>query len=191
VLDHGKMVMRAPTQQAVDFYLTNDFAGDGERRYTSDEIPGEAYPFKPVSVRLFNKTGQITDTILSVDPITIEVEYQLLQDITGLRVGIYLMSSRGDYIFTSFDTDDPEEFRKYGTRKAGHYFSRCTIPSDLLNEGRFVVGMNASSFKIKRYFADERAINFNVNTTGAPGMQWVEIRQGPMRPRLDWTIEER
>lgn len=191
VLDHGGMVMRAPTAQAVDYYLTNDFAGDGERKYTIDEIPSEAYPFKPVAVRVTNKAGQITDTLLSVEPINIEVEYELEQDITGLRVGVYLMTSRGEYIFTSFDTDEPEEFNKFGTRKAGRYVSRCTLPGDMLNEGRFVVGMNASSYKIKRYFGDERAVNFNVNTTGAPGMQWAEVRLGPIRPRLNWTIEEK
>jgi lipopolysaccharide transport system ATP-binding protein len=191
VLDHGSLAMRAPTPQAVDYYLTNDLSGDGERRYTSDEIPAEAYPFKPVAVRILNKTGQITDALLSVEPINIEVEYELAQDVTGLRVGIYLMTARGEYIFTSFDTDEPEEFQKYGSRKAGHYVSRCTLPGDLLNEGRFVVGINASSYKIKRYFGDERAVNFNVNPTGAPGMQWAEMRHGPIRPRLSWTIEER
>lgn len=191
ILDRGAMVMRAPTPQAVDYYLTNDLSGDGERRYSKDEIPGEAYPFKPVAVRVSNKTGQVTDNLLSAEPITVEVEYQLDQDITGLRVGIYLMTSRGEYVFTSFDTDEPEEFQKYGTRKAGRYISRCTIPADMLNEGRFVVGMNASSFKIKRYFSDERAVNFNVNPTGAPGMQWAEVRHGPLRPRLGWTIEEK
>jgi len=111
-------------------------------------------------------------------------------DITGLRVGVYLMTSRGEYVLTSFDTDAPEKYQAFGVRKAGHYVSRCTIPVDTLNEGRFVIGINASSYMVKRYFADERAINFNINATGAPGMQWVEVRQGPLRPRLDWRIEE-
>jgi lipopolysaccharide transport system ATP-binding protein len=100
------------------------------------------------------------------------------------------MSSQGDYIFTSFDTDEPERFQTHGVRKVGRYISRCTVPADMLNEGRFVVGLNASSYMVKRYFSDERAVNFNVNTTGAPGMHWVELRHGPIRPRLEWRIEE-
>lgn len=191
ILDQGKMIMRAPTAQAVDYYLTNDFAGDGERKYSDDEIPTSAHPFKPIAIRTIDKAGHISDNLVSTDPITIEIEYTLAQDITGLRVGIYLMTSRGEYVFTSFDTDEPEKYQKYSVRKAGHYISRCIIPADFLNSGRFVIGMNASSYMVKRYFADERAINFNVNATGAPGMQWVELRHGPVRPRLDWTIEER
>jgi lipopolysaccharide transport system ATP-binding protein len=190
ILDKGTMVLRAPTAEAVDYYLTNDLSAGGERRFTPDEVPSSAYPFKPIAVRVKNITGGTTDSLLSVEPMTIEVEYQLDADITGLRVGIYLMTSQGDYIFTSFDTDEPEKFQQHGVRKAGHYVSRCTIPADSLNEGRFVVGINASSYRVKRYFADERAINFNINTTGAPGMHWVEVRHGPIRPRLDWRIEE-
>jgi lipopolysaccharide transport system ATP-binding protein len=38
---------------------------------------------------------------------------------------------------------------------------------------------------------DEQALNFNVDTSGAPGMQWVEPRQGVLRPRLEWKIESK
>lgn len=190
ILDKGSMILRAPTAEAVDYYLTNDLSSSGERNYHAEDIPTNAHPFKPIAIRVKNKAGSTTDSLLSVEPVTIEVEYSLDADITGLRVGIYLLTSQGDYIFTSFDTDDPEKFQSLGVRKAGHYVSRCTVPADTLNEGRFVVGMNASSYMVKRYFADERAINFNINTTGAPGMQWVEVRHGPVRPRLAWRIEE-
>ncbi len=190
ILDKGIMVLRARTPEAVDYYLTNDFSASGERRYTTEELTSAAHPFKPVAVRVKNPAGVVTDNLLSVEPVTIEVEYQLEADITGLRIGIYLMTSRGEYIFTSFDTDEPEKFQSISARKAGRYISRCVIPADTFNEGRFVIGINASSYMVKRYFSDERAMNFSINTTGAPGMHWVEIRHGPIRPRLDWRIEE-
>jgi lipopolysaccharide transport system ATP-binding protein len=63
------------------------------------------------------------------------------------------------------------------------------LPADLLNEGRYVIGINASTFRIKRYFQDEQALTFTVDAAGAPGMHWVEPRLGPVRPRLDWSIE--
>jgi lipopolysaccharide transport system ATP-binding protein len=190
VLEKGQMIMRAPTAKAVDYYLTHDFESGGEHIYTADEIPTKAAPFRPIAVRVKSKAGYTTDNLLSTEPINVEVEYSLDSDITGLRVGIYLMTSRGEFVFTSFDTDEPSKYEHYRTRKAGHYVSRCTIPPDTLNEGRFVIGMNASSYMVRRYFGDERALNFNVNSTGAPGMQWVEVRNGPVRPRLDWEIKE-
>ena len=111
-------------------------------------------------------------------------------DITGLRLGVYLMTTRGELIFTSFDTDDPDLYSKYDVRPLGHYISSCAIEPDLLNEGRYILGVNASSFRVKRYFMDEQALAFTVDATGAPGMQWIEPRQGPLRPRLDWKISQ-
>ncbi|MAT42535.1 MAG: ABC transporter ATP-binding protein [Anaerolineaceae bacterium] len=189
VLEKGKVVKRAPTAEAVDYYLSSGFAESGERRWDQDEIPVNAAPFRPIALRIKNETNQIVNTVRSVEETTIEFEYVLDQPITGLRVGLYLMSTRGEFIFTSFDTDDPKDYEKHTVREAGHYFSRCTIPADFLNEGRFVLGVNASTYRIKRYFQDERAITFTVDPSGAPGMQWPEPRLGPIRPRLKWDIK--
>jgi lipopolysaccharide transport system ATP-binding protein len=97
---------------------------------------------------------------------------------------------RGEYLFTTFDTDDAKHYEKFSARNSGHYISRCTLPADLFNEGRYSLGVNASSYGVRRYFLDEQALAFNVDISGAPGTQWAEPRQGPIRPRLDWKIEK-
>lgn len=135
--------------------------------------------------------GSVADTLRSTEPITLELEYRLDAPVTGLRVGVYLSTVRGEYVFTSFDVDDPALYEKFSARQAGHYISKCQIPADLLNEGRYILGVNASSFGVKRYFMDENALAFNIDPMGAPGMQWAELRQGPVRPRLGWVIEKR
>ncbi|MBA4375081.1 MAG: ABC transporter ATP-binding protein [Anaerolinea sp.] len=191
ILEHGKMTMRGPSHEAVDYYLSHDYEKGGERRWQAEEIPADAEPFKPVAMRVLNSKGQVVDSIRSVDPMTIEIEYTLQRPIIGLRVGIYLMTMRGEFVFTSFDTDDPDKFNQHAERKGGNYISRCAVPADMLNEGRFVIGVNASVFRVKRYFQDANAVVFNVNPTGAPGMHWPEARQGVTRPRLGWEIVER
>ncbi|OGO66105.1 MAG: hypothetical protein A2030_06795 [Chloroflexi bacterium RBG_19FT_COMBO_50_10] len=189
VLDKGRLVYRAPTPQAVDYYMAAGFTGAGEHAWTSDEIPAGAAPFTPLVLRLRDNKGQVVDTLRSTEPISVEIEYRLDQPITGLRVGIYLLTMRGEYVFTSFDLDDPARFEQLGSRQAGHYISRCTIPANTLNEGRYVLAVNASSFRVKRYFWDDHALAFSVDATGAPGKQWPEPRMGPVRPALDWEIE--
>ena len=189
VIEKGQLAMRGPTPQAVDYYLSHGYATEGERTWESGEVPAEAYPFRPVALRVRDVRGKVADTIRSTEPATLELEYCLAESITGLRVGLYLMSTRGEYVFTSFDTDAPEAFERYSARPAGRYISRCTLPADLLNEGRYVIGVNASSYRIKRYFQDEQAITFTVDGAGAPGTVWPEPRLGAVRPRLDWQIE--
>jgi lipopolysaccharide transport system ATP-binding protein len=190
VLEKGRLKMRAPSTEAVDYYLSHGFSQEGERIWDDDEVPDNAAPFRPRAIRLRSlRDHRVIDTVRSTLPFDLEIEYQLENPVAGLRVGFYLMSTRGEYIFTSFDTDQPQCFEQYATRPAGHYVSRCRVPADLLNEGRYVVGVNASSFRVRRYFQDEQALNFTVDGTGAPGTHWPEPRLGPVRPRLEWQIE--
>ncbi len=189
VLDRGKVIMRGPTAEAVDFYMSSGYDKTGERLWTADEIPANAHPFKPVALRVRDSGGHVVDMVRSTEPVSIEVEYELIQSIQGLRVGLYLMSMRGEHVFTTFDTDEPGKFEEYGIRPQGRYISRCTIPADMLNEGRYALGLNASSYRVKRYFQDERALTFTVDAIGAPGKQWPETRLGLVRPRLDWEID--
>lgn len=189
VIDKGGLVMRAPTPEAVDFYLSRGYALEGQRTWDTDEVPFSAAPFRPLAVRVLNHQGKVANTVRSVEENTIEIEYSLSAPVTGLRVGVYLMSTRGEYVFTSFDTDDGADFERLEARPAGRYISRCTLPADFLNEGRFVIGINASSYRVKRYFQDEQALTFTVDAAGAPGMHWPEARLGPVRPRLNWHIE--
>lgn len=190
VLNKGRLIKRAPSPEAVDFYLASGQAETGERIWQREEIPSNAAPFKPIALRIRDRTGKIVDTVRSTEPTTIEWEYQLDAPITGLRLGMYLNTMRGEYVFTSFDTDDARQYEQFGARQPGRYISCCEIPADFFNEGRYYFGVNASSFGVRRYFMDENAISFNVDISGAPGTQWPELRQGPVRPRLDWKIEK-
>ena len=189
VLEKGQLVLRAPSSQAVDYYLSAGHASSGERFWEADEVPAGAAPFRPVALRLRDSKHKIVDTIRSTEPFMIEMEYCLDVPVTGLRIGFYLNTTRAESVFTSFDTDDPDLFEKHTNRPAGRYISRCTVPPDILNSGRYSLGVNASSFQIRRYFQDEDALKFNVDTTGAPGMHWPEQRDGVVRPRLQWSIE--
>jgi lipopolysaccharide transport system ATP-binding protein len=190
VLEGGQLVLRAPSQAAVDYYLASGYREGSERCWAEAEIPPEAAPFTPLALRVRDSRGRQTDSLRSVEPITLEWAYRLDAPITGLRLGLYLLSTRGEVVFTSFDTDDAAAYEQFRVRPAGTYVSRCTLPADLLNEGRYIVGVNASVFRIQRYFQDEQALAFTVDPSGAPGMQWPEARQGLIRPRLAWEIEE-
>jgi len=189
VLDSGILVLRAPTPEAVDYYLSSGLAQSGERHWLAEEIPPDAAPFRPISLRVKNMKDQVAETFRSTEPVIIEIQYQLEAAIKGLRVGVYLVTARGEQVFASFDTDDPEQYETNSVRPPGSYISHCTIPSDLLNEGRYILGLNASSYRVKRYFQDEAVLAFSVDATGAPGAQWPELRLGPIRPRLEWQIQ--
>jgi len=190
VLNKGQLMMRAPTQEAVDFYLSSGQSQAGERIWDIEDVAASSAPFRPISLKVKDRSGKVVDTVRSTEPVHIEFEYQLDAPITGLRIGLYLSTMRGEYVLASFDTDAPEMFDKFDSRKSGRFVSRAEIPADIFNEGRYSLGVNASSFGVRRYFMDENALAFNVDISGAPGTQWGEQRVGPIRPRLNWKIEK-
>jgi lipopolysaccharide transport system ATP-binding protein len=77
VLDKGQMVYRAPTAEAVDYYLSSGLAQSGERYWLPDEIPSSAAPFRPIAIRLLNRNHQVSEIVRSIEPCMIEVEYAL------------------------------------------------------------------------------------------------------------------
>ena len=72
----------------------------------------------------------------------------------------------------------PRNSRRIASARTGGYVSRCEIPADFLNEGRYVLGVNASSYRVRRYFQEEQAMSFSVDATGAPGCTLARAAPG-------------
>src|SRR5512146_1092377 len=77
VLKKGGLIKRAPTPEAVDYYLASGQAESGERLWEPDEIPAASAPFKPIRLRLRDRSGKVVDTVRSTEPVTVEWEYRL------------------------------------------------------------------------------------------------------------------
>ncbi|MCJ7514251.1 MAG: ABC transporter ATP-binding protein [Anaerolineales bacterium] len=189
VIDAGRLLLRDRTPRAVDSYLSSGLAQTGERGWGDEPHAVAAAPFRPLRLRIVGIDGRPAEQVSAAQPFAIEFTYRLQEAISALRVGIYLSTSKGEPVFTSFDTDALDRFQALPVRPEGTYVSRCSVPGNTLNEGRFVVGVNASAFRLRSYFTDEYALAFTVDGTGAVGSQWGEQRGGPLRPALSWEIE--
>jgi lipopolysaccharide transport system ATP-binding protein len=99
VLDNGHLVYRAHTPEAIDYYMAAGFSNLGERCWKAEEIPTDTSGFRPIALRIRDSQERVVDTVRSTEPITVEMEYALDDAITGLRVGIYLLTMRWEYIF--------------------------------------------------------------------------------------------
>ncbi|HXQ36917.1 MAG TPA: polysaccharide ABC transporter ATP-binding protein, partial [Anaerolineales bacterium] len=88
VLKKGQLIKRAPTPEAVDYYLASGQAESGERIWDVEDIPALSAPFRPVAIRVKDRNGKVVDTVRSTEPVTVEWEYQLDAPVTGLRVGM-------------------------------------------------------------------------------------------------------
>jgi lipopolysaccharide transport system ATP-binding protein len=81
VIEKGEMILRAPTTQAVDFYLSRGYAQEGQRTWHVEEIPQSAAPFRPLSVKILNKEGIVSNTVRSTEDMYLEISYELKEAI--------------------------------------------------------------------------------------------------------------
>src|SRR5678816_4319574 len=69
VLKKGQILKRAPTPEAVDYYLASGQAESGERGWEADEVPAASAPFKPICLRLKDRSGKVVDTVRSTEAV--------------------------------------------------------------------------------------------------------------------------
>ena len=78
VIEKGRLKMRAPTPEAVDYYLSQGFSQEGQRTWDADEVPIDAAPFRPMAVRILGPAGSITNTVRSTEAFQVEIPLRRL-----------------------------------------------------------------------------------------------------------------
>ena len=175
----------------MDYYLSAGHADAGERIWEADEVPEMAAPFTPISLRLKDMRGNIVDTLRSTEPAAIEFEYQLSVPTTGLRVGFYLSTMRGDYVLTSFfDLMNPKSLRSSACGKPDDMSAAVPFPPTCSTKAVIRWELTPALLQSAAIFSTKNASAFNVDVSGVPGTHWPEARFAPIRPRLDWKIEK-
>jgi lipopolysaccharide transport system ATP-binding protein len=94
VLDQGKMVMRAPTPEAVDHYLNMGLTKQGERDWDQEAFLKKGRPLfrLPCGYSTLQVRWWIRSMPLRVSRLSWSISSP--EEISGLRVGIYMMTTR-------------------------------------------------------------------------------------------------
>jgi lipopolysaccharide transport system ATP-binding protein len=71
----------------------------------------------------------------------------------------------------------------------GLYRSRCRIPGNFLNEGRYLINALIMSDVSNVDVRVEEAVAFNVYDSGAMRREWPGYWLGVVRPKLAWQTE--
>ena len=110
-----------------------------------------------------NGHGNISSSLDTRLPFTIEIEYQILRRASNLRIGFTLTTSDGVAVLSSKDMDNRDGELE---REPGMYVNRCTIPGDFLNYGQYFVSVGADFPMIQTHFFVDRALAFHIEQTG-------------------------
>ncbi len=187
LLVEGRTRAEGSVRDVIDAYLALGAAGEGERRWAPDTAPtGEQARID--AVRIISGGGVTADTAID-EAVHVEVDYTSLKPGARLSVSIHLLDKMGVGVLASANmpsaTLEPDEwFAK--PHAPGHYRSRCTIPADFLNDGRYAISALVLSdvTRIEATAAD--AIAFTVHDTGSMRKEYGDRWLGVVRPRLGW-----
>lgn len=137
-----------------------------------------------------NEAGEISESIDIRKPVSIEMEYEVLQPGYVLLPHFHLFNEEGVHAFSTLD-QDPEWCRR--PRPKGHYLSLVWIPGDFLSEGTMFVHSNMRTMNLGlRQFVVRDAVTFHViDSLDGDSVRgdWAGRLGGVVRPRLEWNTK--
>ena len=193
LLHEGTVLMEGSTDEVISKYLGEKMERTGEQIWSDvKKAPGDDV-VRMHAIRVLDRNRKICTNFDVRDPVSIEVEYWVLEGGHRLVLQLYFVNEMGHVLFISKDNlDSPWRDTVVPT---GHYRSICHIPGDFLNEGEISISYGIDSIGITHLMhATERdVVVFKISDRMDPGgvrgnfpLQW---RFDGVRPRLHWTVE--
>jgi lipopolysaccharide transport system ATP-binding protein len=179
-IDNGAIRKAGPSSNVIADYMTTG-AHRGEVAWPEGRSNRGVTELKLYSARVRDSHGRVSSTVESTKPFSVEIEYEISRPLWNLRVGFFLRTSAGVYVFDSHDADDPE-FRSGGD--PGHYTACCDIPGNLLGPGTYLVSLNAGIYNVGNLAREENTLLLEVVNTSARGA--ISPRGGAIQPQFTW-----
>jgi homopolymeric O-antigen transport system ATP-binding protein len=189
LLDQGSLSMVGPVGAVIERYLNQGESAHAEWR--APQRAGAAGRPQLMSVRVLGPDDRIAGTCDIASPIRLQIDYQCPKPVEGLHVQIQVSSEQGGLLFASADNLVKDHMGQ--PHGVGGFRSTCTIPANLLAEGRHLVRVVLINLNAReKYAAQQDAVSFWVRdrTDGTTVRgNWAGDWPGLVRPMLDWTLE--
>ena len=187
LLNDGRVHIDDASHRVVSAYMHVEKATKAERQWPNRmEAPGDEV-IRLCAIRVRTQDGQVTETVDIRQPVSIEVEYEVLQSGYELRVYYHVFNEEGIEAFLSIDNDSAWLKKP---RPIGRYVSTAWIPGNLLSEGMYFIGPGIYTLNpdVKRFrVSDAVGIHIMDGMDGRGARvdsSW--IIPGVVRPLLKW-----
>ena len=185
ILENGKVIFNGETDQATALYL-NSGNSASDSNELNEYIQNQKDDSLLLTKVLVNQNNSSADHIFYSNlEVFIQIEYEVLKDVLGLRVGFDLIDlSSGAVIFRTFEDD---ELKKAETVLKGKYVLRTTIPKNFLKGGLFAIKLAIGIHNVRWIvFDDNLIVRFSVTNIGGLNSAFLDTRPGFIMPNLQW-----
>lgn len=191
LLDKGRVAAVGPTSQVIEKYMEAGRESQGERVWSGTEKHPATPNVRMLAVRIIGD-GEVKPDVSIDRPIHFELDYEVLTPGMEFSTSFQIVHPVAGEILASANfpsaslTKDDWFGRKY---PKGVFRSRCSLPGNLLNEGRF--SLNVAIMKSVRdtELFEAGALQFFAQDTGGMRGEYTGQWIGVIRPRLEWQTE--
>ena len=179
-LKGGKMVIHGPVDEAINEYV-------GSLEMADDIYPVHA-PGLIIDSFDIEQRGSGSGLINGAAPFEITVRFKLLEQLSHLRMGVFINNSLGDELFRTYFSDWDRSMEELAP---GSYVARLVFPEKLLSPGSYGITIGANKqgnvdllvgHRLERSIIVSSPTDFN---SGSPA--------DPLQSRLilnrKWTVE--
>ncbi|NOG76547.1 MAG: ABC transporter ATP-binding protein, partial [Chloroflexi bacterium] len=189
VLHCGNIQVNADTNEAIKEYLyfTNQsIEGSGKRYWDGSYAPG-TQELRLRWVKLLNVENETAEIFDLHKPIRIEIGYEVLIPIRGLRWIIQIKTQDG---IVAFSTTDHQR-RGSIQLEPNLYKTSCTIPPNLLNRDSYYVHIHAGIPGVKVLVQGQDWLSLSTTGGDAHGSFYADSKwAGVVAPKIKWSDDE-
>ncbi len=185
ILENGKVIFNGETDKATALYLNSGNSASDSNELNEYIENQEDDSLLLTKVLVYQNNSSSDRIFYSNMEVFIQIEYEVLTDVLGLRVGFDLIDlSSGITIFRTFEDD---VIKKAETILKGKYVVSTTIPKNFLKNGLFAIKLAIGIHNVRWIVYDDNLIvRFSITNIGGLNSAFLDTRPGLIMPHLQW-----
>ena len=183
LLRNGKILSENKIDDLIALYLKNGqqiMDSAGIKTWEKGKEPG-GEEVKLLSIKIVNADNEIANTFLTSSNIKIEITYKILKEISGARVILQLLDDNNIIIFSTTNHSITQNIKKEGL-----YVVNCTIPANLLNNGRYYIAVRMGIPRVKVLQEEDTFLYFDSILDQGNESTFPEKWAGIIAPKINW-----
>ncbi len=197
LLNEGNLVSDGSADKVVNEYLNMGLHQTAEKVWNDIKSAPGNDAVRLHSVRALDKDGKVCSEFDVRDPVTIEINFNVLEKGYKLCAAIEILNTTGQLIMISLDNYVKGDWRNQEPYSTGLFKTRCVIPADFLTEGDISINLTIFSPparpNVESHVREIDLLRFAVidkmDSGGVRGSYPYEWGNPALRPLLNWTTE--